>query len=295
MAIGSGTSTQNERSLGDTPGAQGRTIAMTYNGVMLSLLPIALLGLIGGIGVNYLADTLPHWRRPVSPRCPECEAPRTLREAFIWQTACAACGHRYRSFRTTLVLLLSVGATMWMWLHPPARLGFALGYLWYLYFALVVVIDLEHRLILHPVSLTGLLLGAVSGVAARGWVPTVWGGVAGFATMLLLYLLGGLFTQFLARRRGEAIDEIALGFGDVNLAGVLGLVLGWPVVLIGLFLGILAGGAFSLIYILGMLVSRRYSQFTAIPYAPYLVLGGALPLYFPEVTRGFLGSLSTWL
>jgi leader peptidase (prepilin peptidase)/N-methyltransferase len=97
--------------------------------------------------------------------------------------------------------------------------------------------------------------------------------------MLGLYYLGIAFSRYLSRRRGTEIEEEALGFGDVNLAGVLGLVLGWPLIWISLLFGILAGGVISLVIILGMLVSRRYRAFTAIPYAPFLILGAVFFLY----------------
>ena len=114
----------------------------------------------------------------------------------------------------------------------------------------VVVIDLEHRLILHPVSIAGAVLAAIFGVWKHGWVETLIGGAAGFGMMWLLYLFGELFAKWMARRRGGLANEVALGFGDVNLAGVLGLLLGWPGIVLGLFLTILLGGVVSLLYIL---------------------------------------------
>lgn len=141
------------------------------------------------------------------------------------------------------------------------------------YFGLVAVIDLEHRLVLHPVSLAGAGLGLVVGWLLHGFLPTLLGGVAGFAIMLGLYALGGVFAKWMAKRRGEPIEEVALGFGDVNLAGVCGLMLGWPGITAGLVIGILLGGGVSLAIILGQLAAKKYKPFTAIPYAPFIILG----------------------
>ena len=104
----------------------------------------------------------------------------------------------------------------------------------------------------------------------------------GFGSFLLLYYLGQVFANFMARRRGEAIDEVAFGFGDVTLAGVVGLTVGWPGVIIALVLGILAAGFFSFIFILGMLIRRQYNPFMPIPYGPFLILGN-LFVYFGGV------------
>jgi leader peptidase (prepilin peptidase)/N-methyltransferase len=89
--------------------------------------------------------------------------------------------------------------------------------------------------------------------------------------MLLLYYLGEVFTRFMSKRRGELVDEVALGFGDVNLCGVTGLLLGWPVILAGILFTIFAGGIGSILVIAFMLIRKRYNAFTPIPYAPFLV------------------------
>jgi len=66
---------------------------------------------------------------------------------------------------------------------------------------------------------------------------------------------------------------VAFGFGDVTLAGVIGLAVGFPGIVVALTLGVLAGGVFSLGYLLFMIARGRYVAFTPIPYIPFLVLG----------------------
>jgi len=133
--------------------------------------------------------------------------------------------------------------------------------------------SVEHRLILHPVSLVGVLVLGSIGLWRHGLIGTVFGGVAGFALMLALYFLGDWLGRLMAKMRREKWEETALGFGDVNLAGVIGLLAGWPGVIAALFVGILAAGLFSGAYLLWMLVSRRYAAFSSIPYAPFLCFG----------------------
>lgn len=155
----------------------------------------------------------------------------------------------------------------------------------FIFFGVVVVIDIEHRAILHPVSAVGALLFAWIGILRHGVLPTLAGGLAGFFVLLLLYWFGDYFGAWLARRRGQPWEETALGFGDVNLAGVIGLLLGWPAILGGLMLSAIFGGVYSLGYIAYMLARRRYQLFAAIPYGPFLVLG-ALLLIILRATQG---------
>jgi prepilin signal peptidase PulO-like enzyme (type II secretory pathway) len=245
----------------------------------MMIILVAILGLFGGLVVNYLSDVLPSQRRLSTPICVYCFKSQPWPNYLIWPRHCPDCDRR-RPWRVWVVELFFMAASVILWLQPPARLGFAIGWILLLYFSVVVVIDLEHRLILHVVSLTGAVLGLGIGVWLHGWLPTLIGGAVGFFVMLALYYLGDLFARWLARRRGQELDEVALGFGDVNLAGVLGLLLGWPGISAGLILAILLGGFFSLIYLVIMLVRRRYKAFMAIPYGPFLVAAAVFLLYF---------------
>ncbi len=175
---------------------------------------------------------------------------------------------------------MALGAA-WLATVRQAPDDFAVGLLVLFAFTLITVIDLEHRLILHMVSLpTALFLALVGGLdPARGWGKTLLGGAAGFASFLVLYLLGQAFARWMGQRRGQAIEEEPFGFGDVMLAGVIGLLVGWPGVWLALFVGIMLAGAFSALFLLGRIVRRRYTPFVPIPYGPFLA-AGALLVYF---------------
>jgi prepilin signal peptidase PulO-like enzyme (type II secretory pathway) len=71
---------------------------------------------------------------------------------------------------------------------------------------------------------------------------------------------------------------------------VIGLVVGWPGVVLALFIGVLVAGAFSLTVMLVQLARRRYSPYLPFPYGPFLVLGGLL-VYLGG--RGLFASLPT--
>ena len=239
-----------------------------------------ILGWAAALLVNYFSDVLPATRKLSSPVCKQCSAKFTWID-YLLLKKCADCGTE-RGWRTWLTQLLGVAATIYIWFSPPKALGFWLGYILLIYLSVVFIIDVEHRLVLHPVSYFGVALGLLVGTQLHGIRTTLLGGVSGFAMMFSLYYLGVLFARWMSKRRGETIIEEgdALGFGDVNLAGILGLILGWPLISMGILTAILAGGLVSLVLILGMLALKRYEAFAAIPYAPFLILGAILLLYF---------------
>ena len=255
---------------------------------MFEVALILILGWGAGVVVNYLADVLPVKRRLAAPFCLECQAGQNAVRYFLWPRRCESCG-RSRAFRTWIVEAAYIVTAFWLWDNPPQKLGFWLGLLILVYFGVVVVIDLEHRLILHPTSAIGALLGLGTGIWLHGLIATLLGGLAGFGGMLGLYLFGILFVKLVSRGRSGGESE-ALGFGDVILSGVLGFFLGWPGIVAGLTFAIVLGGVASLVYLLAMLVARRYRSFAAIPYGPFLIAGAVFLLYFRDfllaITQG---------
>jgi leader peptidase (prepilin peptidase)/N-methyltransferase len=98
-----------------------------------------------------------------------------------------------------------------------------------------------------------------------------------------------LIIKLIDRARGRPVDDVALGFGDVNLSGVLGIMLGWPLIVISLVLSVLIGGLVSLIYIIIKLITRKYHAFMALPYGPFLVLGAIILIYFRDLVLKIFG------
>lgn len=239
-----------------------------------------ILGWLAGAGINLLADQLPIERRIGRPVCWSCQSKLNWLR-FLFLEDCDQCGAK-RTARSLYVQWVVSIAFMLIGFWKPERMLGIEAMLLVAFFCLVLVIDLEHRLILHPVSLTGAAIGLVIGLRLHGPVSTLIGGTTGFIIMLALYYLGELFARVMAKRRGEPIDEVALGFGDVNLSGVLGLLLGWPGITVGLLVAILAGGLVSAVILARMLLRKDYQAFTALPYAPFLILAGAILLFRPS-------------
>jgi len=242
------------------------------------ILFIALLGWICGILVNYLSDILPIKSRLATPICPYCQALQSPWNYFFWPRRCLHCDYR-RSTRTWLVEFIYVTAAVWIWLSPPLNLGFGIGLIIFIYFGIVWIIDQEHRLILNALIVVGLILGLISGTLRNGVLPTLIGGLSGLIFMFILYLFGYLFVWLMHRWRQTDINESAMGFGDVLLGAVIGLMVGFPEIIQSLTLSIIAAGVFSLIYMLVMLLTRRYRLGMAFPYGPFILLGAVYFLY----------------
>lgn len=247
---------------------------------------IALLGFACGALVNYLSDVLPLRRQLVRPFCLHCGEKMSWINYLLWPRRCLQCA-RPRSWQIWVVEITAIVVTLWLWFAPPTRLGFVAGLILLVYFGVVVIVDIEHRLILHPVSIAGAVLALVIGIQLHGILKTLIGGVAGFGLMWLFYFLGLLFTNLINRLRGKPLEE-GLGYGDVTLSGVLGLLFAWPGVVGALFLGVLIGAVIGLLYMLLMAVTRRFKAFATMPYGPFLVASAVILLYFPEFVLGLM-------
>jgi prepilin signal peptidase PulO-like enzyme (type II secretory pathway) len=98
--------------------------------------------------------------------------------------------------------------------------------------------------------------------------------------MLSFYLLGKLFSTIVGKLRHREISEVAFGFGDVLIGGALGFLVGWPAVIGIVLIALVTFGVFSVVYLLVLVLTKRYQSFsTALPFAPFLILGAVFMLY----------------
>lgn len=253
----------------------------------------ALLGLLVGVLINLAADQLPRWRRVRRrPFCSYCDQPRpwwawsgTL-AYLLFRPQCEHCGAPI-SWRHPLVEVGTAALFAFLWQRYAGGEQAILLLLYTVYTAiliLILVIDLEHKLILNVVIYPAwllALLGSLIHPYPNFYRFALLGGVLGFGFLFLIYLLGKLFVRVMGRMRGKPINAVAFGFGDVRLGGFLGLVLGFPQVLTGILYGIFLGGIISLLYwFVQAVILRRYSLFTAIPYGPFLIVGASVVLFF---------------
>jgi prepilin signal peptidase PulO-like enzyme (type II secretory pathway) len=240
--------------------------------VIISVLVSVIVGFLIGILINYFSDVLPVSRRISRPLCSACNEPYTLKDYLLFGK-CSKCDKK-ASIRSIIVLIVTIAVCILLQYFPFARLGFWATLPLLLLLGVIVVIDIEHHLVLTQTSIVGFVLLLVYGIIMHGVKMTLLGSLAGFLIMLVFFIFGLVFSKVIGKIRHREIDEVAFGFGDVSAGTIIGLLAGWPVVIGAIIIAILAFGAYSLIYILILLITKKYSAFTsAVPFAPFLILG----------------------
>jgi leader peptidase (prepilin peptidase)/N-methyltransferase len=228
----------------------------------------ALGGLLVGSFVNVVVWRLPRGESLLAPgsHCPRCTAPVRPYDNVPVLSWLALRG-RCRDCRTPISVryplveaLCAVAAVIVVLASNDTRellLGLALTAV----LVPVALIDLDHRLIPNVLTLTGALTAIAIGFATDP---------AGVPEQLLAGAAAGgfLLVAALARPGG-------MGMGDVKLAAVLGLFLGWEVG-VALLVALVAGTIVGLAVIArqGVAEGRR----TALPFGPFLALGGMVAL-----------------
>jgi len=256
---------------------------MTASATTLAAAVAGVLGAVLGSFLNVVAHRLPRRLSLVRPgsRCPRCEVPVRpydnvpVLSWLLLRGRCRSCrapiSGRYPLVEAAtaallVVVVLAKGAT------AAALPGLALVLL----LVPIALIDLEHRVIPNRLTGPGAVLAVVL-VALADRDALVEHLLAGAAAG------GFLLAAALARPGG-------MGMGDVKLAGVLGLFLGRdvaPALLVALLAGVAVGAV--IIARKGAWEGRR----TAIPFGPFLALGGVAGLLAGEpIVDWYLGSFA---
>ena len=248
-------------------------------------LAAGVLGLLIGSFLNVVVHRVPRGESVVSPpsACPGCGARIRSRDNvpvlgwLVLRGRCRDCqapiSARYPLVELGTALLFAIMALRFG-LDPvlPA----------YLYLAAVgmalALIDLDCKRLPDALTLPSypaalLLLGAAAllGSSSGEFVPAALGGLAMF---------GVYFALCFAYPAG-------MGFGDVKLAGVLGMFtawIGWGTWAVGLFLGFFLGGVFGIL----LIVLRKGGRKTAVPFGPFMLLGVLTAILVgPQLVTGY--------
>jgi leader peptidase (prepilin peptidase)/N-methyltransferase len=243
--------------------------------VIWLVLGAALLGLVIGSFLNVVIYRVPRSESVVSPRsrCPSCGHEIRSRDNIpvvswvLLRGRCRDCGEPV-SIRYPLVELgtAAVLATL------AANLGWAAALPAFLYLGCVGValamIDLDTKrlpnVLVLPSYVVGGLLLLVAAAIDHSFDSYLRAWIAAFA----------LFTFYLVL---WLVYPKGMGLGDVKLAGVLGLYLGWlgwGVLVVGGFTGFLLGGLVGG----GLMIAKRAGRKSQVPFGPFMLAGALVAI-----------------
>jgi leader peptidase (prepilin peptidase)/N-methyltransferase len=217
-------------------------------------------------------------KAPISPRYPVVEAITGAAFALITWWGIGAYSHAWNV--SSLFANSTTGAAAEVW-------ALALVIVAFLYFAAISIvltlIDLDtQRLpnsIVLPSYLVAGILFTVAALLSGDWPSLIRSGI-GMASLYALY-----FILRLVRPGG-------MGGGDVKLAGVIGIYLGWlgwGALAVGAFAAFLFGGVFGI----ALILARRAGRRTAIPFGPWMILGAWAGVFAGEAVGRWYTNLIT--
>jgi len=250
-----------------------------------SFLNVVIWRVPRGESLNFPASHCPHCDHAIRPwdnipviswivlrgKCRDCGAPVTPRYLLV-------------ELGTGLFF---AAVAFWVFTAPQAPtsvVALILTLVAYLYLAAISValafIDLEtHRLpnvLVLPGYIVGLALLTASCFFTGDFGPLVVAAIAG-AVLFTVYFVMAL------------VYPGGMGLGDVKLAGVLGLFLGWQgwgEVAVGAFAPFVLGGIFSLVLIL----TKRAGRKSGIPFGPWMLIGAWVGIFVGrELSGWYLG------
>jgi leader peptidase (prepilin peptidase)/N-methyltransferase len=261
--------------------------------VLLAVI-FTLLGLAVGSFLNVCIDRLPARRSLAYPpsRCDSCQHPLSPLDnvpllSYLWlRGRCRYCGARIPRRVPLVEALTGVLFFLAFWRFGLTA-SFAFTAFWCCVFLVIAFIDWEHKLILnrvtYPAVMAALLVlaaaslfpgaGLLANLELTPWPPILSGIIAG-AIGLVFFLI-----VFIVNPRG-------MGMGDVKLAGLIGLAVGFPLGLVALFIGIFIGGLAAV----ALLVLRMKGRKDVVPYGTFLAVGPIVTLLWgTSILHWYLG------
>lgn len=233
-----------------------------------------LFGLIAGSFLNVLIHRLPRGESVAFPgsHCPACGAVIRAYDnvpVFSWlvlRGRCRACRAPI-SIRYPVIEL--VNAFLWsaVYLRAPGWVEFAAGAFLVSAALALLVIDAEFRILPDKITLTGIVVGFALSFFSK--VLTPLGSLGGIALGA-----GGLYLLAFLYERWKKVE--GMGMGDVKMLGMIGAFLGpWGVV-VSVLLASFAGSVVGLL----LVVVKRGSLTTALPFGVFLALGAVAALFW---------------
>ena len=142
------------------------------------------------------------------------------------------------------------------------------GFLILPFLVVIFVYDLKHYLIPDKIIYPAIVLALILGFTKS---PLILGD---FVNPLISAIgAAAFFGAIVLVSRGKW-----MGVGDIKLAFFMGLVLGWPNILVALFFAFFAGAIIGL----GLVSVKRKSFKSEVPFGPFLVSGTLAAMFYGQ-------------
>lgn len=233
---------------------------------------VFLFGLAIGSFLNVLIDRLPRGENVITGRsvCDHCKKPLRwfelipLLSFFLQRGQCRRC-HKKLSWQYPVVeLVTGLGfLVIFQGQAFEAHQGLALWGAWFIFSSLLVIFmaDLKYQIIPDSMVILGII-----GVLSLG---QAFEALQGPALWLSAIGAGGFFILLWFITKGKG-----MGLGDAKFAFLMGLILGYPNIIVACYLAFLTGALYGVILIL----LRKKKLRAHIPFGPFLVLGTVIAL-----------------
>jgi leader peptidase (prepilin peptidase)/N-methyltransferase len=226
-----------------------------------------LLGLEIGSFLNVCIDRLPRGESIVKPpsHCEACGHRLTAKDlipvfSYLWlRGRCRYCGTSIpgKLFYVELVTGVIYAFLYWKYGLTP-ELGAMIFYA--ALFTIIFMVDLEKNVILNKVVYPAMAIAVILGVLGIQPELPQWP-VEGIANVAMGGGVGFLFFFVLA-----VASRGGMGWGDVKLAGLIGLATGFPMVLVAIVLGAVLGGIVGVV----LMAVKKKGMKSLIPFGPFL-------------------------
>ncbi|MFD2657486.1 prepilin peptidase [Gracilibacillus thailandensis] len=238
---------------------------IVYSGVSF------VFGLILGSFYNVVGLRIPQQTFLSSSRsaCPACN--QTLRWyelipvlSFILQKGkCRNCQQSISILYPLVELLTGIGFLL-SYLHLGLSLDLWITFSLISLFSIVLVTDLRFMLIPNKILLCFLPVFILFRVLQplEPWWSSITGAIAGYGLLALIIIVS----------RG------GMGAGDMKLLGLLGIILGFPYILLAFFIATIIGLLSSMI----MMLKSGFKAKQEVPFGPAIILGALITFLFGD-------------